>query len=159
VPEVVPMTTTARDVMQVFDLHVPILSSGRLDRLVVDTDDLWISVKVYASGGENELHQHTAEAHAFVVLHGRATFFDEHGHETVVEPYGGVFLPKGVLYRFQSSGDEALVMLRIGTGGSNPYRTLADRLDAAGRLADGSAAKVAQDPVVETGEIFGIGTR
>ena len=74
-----------------------------------------ITVKVYASGGENALHKHLNEDHSFIVLQGEATFhIGEEDTVKVLTKYEGVMLPRDVLYWFQSSAPENLVMLRVG---------------------------------------------
>ena len=100
----------------VFSLRTPLLSEGRSNLEVAATDLLKLRVKVYAEGGENGLHTHLDEDHAFVVLQGQATFHDEHGMDMVVNPYQGVMLPRGAYYHFTSTGDENLVLLRVGAG-------------------------------------------
>jgi mannose-6-phosphate isomerase-like protein (cupin superfamily) len=98
-----------------FNLTTPLLAQGRVDNLVAQTELLKLVVKVYAAGGENAMHQHPYEDHAFVVLQGEATFHinaDENIH--VVKKNDGVMLKRGVCYWFQSSSAENLVMLRVG---------------------------------------------
>ncbi len=53
-------------------------------------ENLWISLKVYASGGENALHFHGGEEHAFIVLQGKATFTFGDGRTAV--QHGGSML-------------------------------------------------------------------
>jgi mannose-6-phosphate isomerase-like protein (cupin superfamily) len=101
---------------QVFSLRTPLLSAGRSNLEVAATDLLKLRVKVYAEGGENGLHTHLDEDHAFVVLQGQATFHDEHGTDTVVNKYEGIMLPRGAYYHFTSTGDENLVLVRVGAG-------------------------------------------
>lgn len=101
---------------EVFTLKTPYLSKGRTNKSLASTDLLKLRVKVYAEGGENGLHAHQDEDHAFVVLEGQATFHDEKGTTTVVNQYEGIMLPKGAYYYFQSSGDTNLVLLRAGAG-------------------------------------------
>ena len=101
---------------QVFALKTPLLSLGRTDRVVAQTELLKLRLKVYAEGGENCLHAHHDEDHSFVVLDGQATFYDKEGKATVVNRYEGIMLPKGTHYRFQSSGTTNLVLLRVGAG-------------------------------------------
>ena len=110
------MATQAPPQAQVFSLRTPLLSEGRSNLEVAATDLLKLRVKVYAEGGENGLHTHHDEDHAFVVLQGEATFHDETGKETVVKTNEGIMLPRGAYYYFQSSGDENLVLLRVGAG-------------------------------------------
>ena len=93
---------------------LPILSQGASFDAVATAENLWLSVKVYSSGGENSLHTHPIEDHAFVVLQGKATFYFGDGSTCEAVAFEGVMLPKGSFYRFQASEEENLVMLRIG---------------------------------------------
>ena len=102
--------------VQLFSLKTPLLSAGQTNTPVAGTDLLKVRVKVYAEGGENELHAHFDEDHSFVVLQGQATFHDDAGNTNVVNKYEGILLPKGSYYYFQSSGNENLVLLRMGAG-------------------------------------------
>ena len=110
------MATKAAPKAEVFDLKAPYLSKGRYDRSIARSDNLWLRVKVYAEGGENALHTHTSQDHSFVVLEGQATFYDWDDNPTVVNKHGGIMLPRGAFYRFQSTGDANLVLLRAGAG-------------------------------------------
>jgi mannose-6-phosphate isomerase-like protein (cupin superfamily) len=104
-----------------FSLKTPYLSEGRTNTLLARTDLLRLTVKVYAEGGENTLHTHTKEDHAFIVLEGEATFHDIEGNKTVVGQNQGVMLPARAYYYFQSSGTTNLVLLRVSAGtGSSP---------------------------------------
>jgi mannose-6-phosphate isomerase-like protein (cupin superfamily) len=69
-----------------------------------------------ASGGENALHSHGGEDHAFIVLQGKATFTFGDGRTAVVGKYEGVMIPKNGLYKFTADESENLVMLRVGGG-------------------------------------------
>ena len=110
------MVVEATPKAEVFSLKTPLLSDGRTDKVLAQTDLLELRVKVYAEGGENGLHKHNDEDHAFVILQGQATFYDESDKTTVVNPYEGIMLPRGAFYRFASTGDENLVLLRAGAG-------------------------------------------
>ena len=110
------MTVETAPKAQVFSLKTPLLSSGRSDLTVARTDQLTVRLKVYAEGGENGLHTHTDEDHAFVILEGQATFYDRDDNPTVVNKHQGIMLPRGAFYRFQSTGDANLVLLRAGAG-------------------------------------------
>ena len=103
-----------------FGLVAPLLSAGREDTPVASSDGLTLTVKVYASGGENALHAHPGEDHSFVVLAGSARF--EFGDSTTADlgVYDGVLLPRGTFYKFQSTGAENLVMLRAGAPVDGP---------------------------------------
>jgi mannose-6-phosphate isomerase-like protein (cupin superfamily) len=97
-----------------FNLRTPLLKSGITTDTRAKTDVLNVTVKVYADGGENEMHAHIGEDHAFVVLSGQATFHV--GSEEscrIVNKYEGVMLPSGTEYWFQSTGPN-LVMLQVG---------------------------------------------
>lgn len=135
---------------------LPLLSQGASFDALASADNLWLSVKVYSSGGENALHQHRTEDHAFVVLQGRATFHFGDGSSCEAHPFEGVMLPKGALYKFEAGEEENLVLLRIGGAQRND---LANRVlqkhgvpaELAGNTfdADGSV-KVGSDPKTGT---------
>jgi mannose-6-phosphate isomerase-like protein (cupin superfamily) len=109
------MTTTTERKAETFDLRTPYLLSGRTTEVRSRTDNLVVTIKVYAEGGENAMHNHTNEDHAFVVLEGEATFHVESDDDVrVVGPNEGIMLPRGVNYWFLSSGDVNLVLLRMG---------------------------------------------
>jgi mannose-6-phosphate isomerase-like protein (cupin superfamily) len=108
-------SVTANPTISKFSIrHTPLLASGISTDPLAISDNLWIHAKVYAAGGENGLHFHPEEDHAFFVLQGRAVFEGENGDKTEVGPFDGVLLAKGTRYRFQSVSEENLVMLRIG---------------------------------------------
>jgi len=108
----------ARDpIAQKFTLkEAPVLSAGRFDAVLARTEGFAARVKVYAEGGENATHTHLKEDHLFLVLAGQAVFeVGRDGGETIVaNPYEGVFLPRGAFYKFLSSGEENLLMFRVG---------------------------------------------
>ena len=93
---------------------LPLLSSGASFDPLATAENLWLSVKVYSSGGENALHAHMAEDHAFVVMQGEATFHFEDGSTQTARQFEGVMLPKGVFYRFEAGEEQNLVLMRIG---------------------------------------------
>jgi len=126
----------------------PLLAKGATMELLGRAPQLWLHLKVYAEGGENSLHFHPEEDHAFIVLAGRATFVDAEGANTDVEPFEGMLVPRGVAYAFRSSGEENLVMIRVGAG--------AGELDPAGG-AGGFPSKQARGtldgkPIASAGE-------
>ncbi|MEA2642667.1 MAG: hypothetical protein QOF51_4061 [Chloroflexota bacterium] len=109
------MAIETKQKAEVFNLRTPYLDQGRTTDVRARTDLMTITAKVYAEGGENGMHHHTHEDHAFIVLEGEATFHLETDENTrVVRRYEGVMLPKGANYWFQSTGDENLVMVRVG---------------------------------------------
>jgi mannose-6-phosphate isomerase-like protein (cupin superfamily) len=139
----------------VFDLNgTALLSSGRTDEVVAASDHLVARVKVYASGGENSTHAHLEDEHLFLVLGGRAVFhLGSDGARTVqVGPNAGVLLPAGAFYRFESVGQENLVLLRVGKG----RRGADDRIGPDGMPLPGSSTKNKHAPGVPIpGATFG----
>ena len=100
---------------QVFNLTTPYLVQGITSEQRARSELLSVLIKVYASGGENRMHAHVYEDHSFIVLEGEATFHvDGEDNVCVLKAYEGVMLPKGTYYRFESSGERNLVMLRVG---------------------------------------------
>ena len=107
-------TETAKPTL--FSMRAQMLEQGRTDTVLAATEDLSIRLKVYASGGENELHAHPSEDHVFVILQGSARFYGPDGEIQDVEKNQGFLMPRGLLYRFHAtSTEECLVMLRVGT--------------------------------------------
>jgi mannose-6-phosphate isomerase-like protein (cupin superfamily) len=94
----------------------PLLSEGQTMTLLAQASDLKIHLKVHAPGWNGEVvqHHHPHEDHMFFVLAGEATFKNEGGELTRVGPMEGIMLPKGVIYSFENSGQENLVILRAG---------------------------------------------
>ncbi len=101
---------------EVFKLRTPLLSKGRLDTVLSQTDTMRVWMKCYAEGGENALHTHLDEPHVFVILQGKARFFGQDGETGVLGRNEGILIPAGWFYRFESCGDEPLVILRVGHG-------------------------------------------
>ncbi len=84
------------------------------------TDSLTVSAQIINGGGETNMHSHTGEDEAWVVLSGRARFYGvnkdaDNGEEVVGElgPREGIMIPKGVPYWFESASDEQLEILRV----------------------------------------------
>lgn len=99
---------------QFFKLRAQLLKKGRTTDLVSSTDNMRVHIKVYASGGENGLHNHTDEDHFHLVLEGSARFYGPRGEEVDCNKYEGIMLPAGSYYRFNATSDEPLVLLRVG---------------------------------------------
>lgn len=127
-----------RSTPSAFSLRTPLVSQGRSDTPLAATDQLTLVLKVYASGGENELHAHPQEDHAFIVLQGRAAFFGPEGERLDLSPLQGIMLPRGSLYRFHAEGPEALVLLRVGTP-ANHKMPRPTRIDREGRAMHGDS--------------------
>jgi mannose-6-phosphate isomerase-like protein (cupin superfamily) len=150
------LTETAQ--LEKFTLRgTQLLTSGRAMAPLASSGGLRLNVKVYAEGGENSLHAHDREEHAFFVLAGEATFTDAEGTPTVLQPYEGMMVPKDAYYMFQSSGAENLVLLRIAS--DVPGALPPDAPTAAGMARhsiDGGAIKNAGVPVPAPGRFFGV---
>ena len=116
---------------EVFSLKTPYLSSGRITKLVSKAEGLWIHTKINAEGGENGLHCHTQEDHAFIVLEGEGTFYDEDGNETTLKPHQGIMIPKGAYYRYLNTGKGNLMVVRV--GGGIKTDSVASRIDPEGK--------------------------
>jgi mannose-6-phosphate isomerase-like protein (cupin superfamily) len=140
----------------VFALGAQLLDQGRTDTMLAASEDLTVRIKVYASGGENELHAHTGEDHTFMILQGSAKFFGPEGEEIELVPYQGILLPKGAYYRFYATSKEPLVMIRVGSPSvrrqKKPYR-----IDVSGKELLGDSKENKSVPVVfREGAFFGV---
>ncbi|TMA89376.1 MAG: cupin domain-containing protein [Deltaproteobacteria bacterium] len=109
-------------VAQTFELKTPYLKTGRSHNILAQTDLINVAIKYYYEGGENSLHTHPTEDHAFIVLDGEATFYDRAGNATALNKGKGI-LPKGWFYRFHNSGGKPLVLLRFGADPDRPEVT------------------------------------
>src|SRR5258708_16642983 len=78
---------------QPFRLRAELVSQGRTNQVVADTGNMWVNLKVYSSGGENGLHNHTDQDHFHLVLAGSACFYGPRGEELHCGPYEGIMLP------------------------------------------------------------------
>jgi quercetin dioxygenase-like cupin family protein len=105
-------------------------------------------LKAYASGGENAVHAHTAEDHAFVVLQGEATFFGRPGDPAVtIKKHEGILIPNGVFYKFKAGGDEQLVLLRVGAVLPGTWLDVDDTIGLNGRPLDSYSKENHEVPV------------
>ena len=148
------MTDTAQ--LEKFTMRgAPLLASGRTMAPLAEAGGLRLHVKVYAEGGENSLHAHDKEEHAFFVLAGQATFTGADGTTMTVGPYEGMMVPKDAYYMFHSSGSENLVLLRIASAVAGDPN--GEDLGPMTRHAiDGGVIKNAGAPVIAPGQFFGI---
>ena len=139
-----------------YSLKTPYMKQGRVTQLVAKTDNMWIHTKVNSEGGENAVHCHMDEDHSFVVLEGRMSVFDENDTELEIEKYQGVMLPKGAFYRYLNTGEENLVVLRIGSGiDATPPRGDDMRLRPDGKpLPSDSEENKTLTPIELPGEFF-----
>ncbi len=140
--------TEAGIAAQTFRLRTPLLSAGRSHNILASckaaTGAMNIAIKCYAEGGENEFHAHAREDHTFIVLQGRARFYQPDRAPQELGRNEGILIPAGALYKFEVTSDEPLVLLRVG----NVWQPVAGettaqnsgRQDTAG-AAFGAAAK------------------
>jgi mannose-6-phosphate isomerase-like protein (cupin superfamily) len=147
-------TTTAH--VTRYSMKVPLLTSGRTNQVLARTDTVEVRAKVYAEGGENALHSHLDEDHTFFVLDGEATFYGPDETPTVVGKLEGLMIPAGAYYRFQSTGDTNLVLLRFGAELPVPADVAeAPRVGPDGLPLEGKDPRNKQVPPVLSGEVFG----
>lgn len=103
---------------QVFRLRTPLLSQGRSHTILAssksETGAMNVAIKCYAEGGENEFHAHAKEDHTFIVLAGRARFYQPDDDARELGRNEGILIPAGALYKFEVASDEPLVLLRVG---------------------------------------------
>jgi mannose-6-phosphate isomerase-like protein (cupin superfamily) len=136
-------------------MKVPLLTSGRTNEVLARTATTEVRAKVYAEGGENGLHTHLDEDHTFFVLDGQATFYGPDDQRTVVGRYEGILIPAGAFYRFQSTGDTNLVLLRFGADVPAPEGTTAPRIGIDGSPLAGKDPRNKQVSPELSGRTFG----
>lgn len=148
------VAATRTDRPTLFSLKAQMLDQGRTDTVLAATEDLSVRLKVYASGGENELHTHVDEDHVFVLLQGSARFFGPDEETVDLEANQGIMMPRGLFYRFHAtSTDECLVMLRIGT--PNFQKQAADdRIGLDGKPLAGDSRENRTQPVIFRDGVF-----
>jgi mannose-6-phosphate isomerase-like protein (cupin superfamily) len=128
---------------------VPLLEQGTTYEPLATAENLWLALKVYASGGENALHSHQGEDHAFVVMQGKATFTFGDGHTEIVGLHEGVMIPKGAQYKFEADTAENLILLRVGAAARKA--TGLDRLTRFGTPKDVSEQTIDASGAVKAG--------
>jgi mannose-6-phosphate isomerase-like protein (cupin superfamily) len=133
------------------DAQLPI--QGRTNIPMAASQSMWVVLKTYASGGENELHAHPHEDHTFVILQGAAKFFGPGKEERTIRVGEGVLLPRGTFYWFHATGDEPLVMLRIGAASGEGDRF--GRIDIHGGVMQGDDPANKQVPLVLSDQWYG----
>jgi mannose-6-phosphate isomerase-like protein (cupin superfamily) len=139
---------------KVVQLRTQLVREGHTRDLLAETDLMTLRIHCYAPGiGENALHAHTKEDHIFIVLQGTAQFNTGRDGKTVVNAARNhaVVLPAGSYYQFCNSGQESLVMARIGAGSDKADQRLnPDGSAIPGRAQEHGAAK----PVTIEGAFF-----
>ena len=140
---------------QTFKLRTPLLKEGRLDTVLGESDLMQVRIKCYAEGGENALHTHLAEDHTFVILQGKARFSDREGVTAELGRNEGILLPRGAFYKFESCGDEPLVLLRVGANTEGRNKTDESRMGPDGRPLPGhSVENLWKEPVPIEGAFY-----
>ena len=125
---------------QTFRLRTQLLEKGRTHTILASapkdrTGGMNVAIKCYAEGGENAFHAHDLEDHTFIVLQGRAKFFQPGSDGKDLGRNEGILIPAGALYKFESCGDEPLVLLRVG----NVYQPVG------GEVQPSSSQRIAPD--------------
>jgi mannose-6-phosphate isomerase-like protein (cupin superfamily) len=130
----------------VFGLRIQLPTQGRVDVPLASTDGMTIILKAYAAGGENALHAHLHEDHAFIALQGTATFYGPEDRVIAqLSKYQGILIPRGALYRFEAGED--LVMLRVGAVDRGKLLDFA-RVGEGGGKQDGFSMENKEVPVL-----------
>ncbi|MDH3444431.1 MAG: cupin domain-containing protein [Deltaproteobacteria bacterium] len=139
---------------QIVQLKTQLVSEGHTRNMLAQTDLMTLRIHCYAPGiGENALHAHTKEDHIFLVLQGTAQFLTGRDGKTVLSAgkHHAVVLPAGSYYQFCNSGQDSLVMARIGAGSDKADQRLnPDGTAVPGRTHEQGAAK----PVLVEGAFF-----
>lgn len=148
------IAATCTDKPTLFSMRAQMLEQGRTDTVLAATEDLSVRLKVYASGGENELHAHPSEDHVFVILQGSARFHGPQGETQDVYENQGFLMPRGMLYRFHATSEgSCLVMLRIGTPNFQK-QDREDRIGCDGKPLPGDSKENRQIPVVFKDNVY-----
>ncbi len=149
------LTSQDKPKTQLFSLKTPYMKQGRVTQLVAETANMWIHTKINAEGGENEIHKHMDEDHAFIVLEGQMSVFDENGGEIEVKQYQGVMIPKGAYYRYLNTGEGNLVVIRVGAGVKGQQQGGQEmRLGADGKPLVSGTPENRNLPPIEAGTFF-----
>jgi len=136
-----------------FKMRAQMLEKGRTNTALARTENMWATLKVYASGGENGLHTHPNEDHTFIVLQGSARYYDADGGHTDVGKHEGIMLPAGAYYWFEATSKEPLVLVRVGCRVGT--QDASGRLNVRGEPMPGDSKENKRVPVVvRDGEFF-----
>ena len=142
-----------RGIPTFFRLEAQLPTQGRTNIPLASAQSMWVVLKTYASGGENELHAHPNEDHTFVILQGQAKFYGPAKEERIVGAGEGVLLPHGTFYWFHVTSEEPLVMLRVGAqaGDGDRFR----RIDIDGATFEGDDPANKQVPLLPSDRWYG----
>jgi quercetin dioxygenase-like cupin family protein len=103
----------AQQTFTFFDIHPQLLNSGKATTTLAQSDILTGTVMVAESGGETIVHSHSGMDQIFVVLAGQAAFYTtEQELVKVLGPMEGVLVPRNIVYWYEKTGEENLVLFR-----------------------------------------------
>ena len=142
-----------RGIPTFFKLEAQLPIQGRTNIPLAASESMWVVLKTYATGGENELHAHPHEDHTFVILQGAAKFYGPNTEERIAHAGEGVLLPHGTFYWFHVTSTEPLVMLRIGAAAGEGDRF--GRVDIHGGVMQGDDPANKQVPLVLSDHWYG----
>ena len=95
------------------------------------------------------MHAHTQEEHLFVILGGEATFhLGQEDKIKVLRKHEGVIIPAGSFYWFVSSGNENLILLRVGAKPQG-WTDFDDRVGLNGLPMPGDSPENKEKPVIK----------
>jgi quercetin dioxygenase-like cupin family protein len=86
---------------QTFRLRTQLLEKGRTHTILASapkdrTNGMNIAIKCYAEGGENAFHAHDLEDHTFIVLQGRAQFYQPDSPPKDLGRNEGILIPSAM---------------------------------------------------------------
>ncbi|TMB74037.1 MAG: cupin domain-containing protein [Deltaproteobacteria bacterium] len=113
-----------------FKLKTPQITGGRSHIPLASTEHMSVGLNYYIPGRKNKLHTHPGEDHIFVVMDGRATFYNKEHQPIVLNKGEGIMLPENHYYYFQSTGDKPLALFRVSAKKDNKPKVV--RVDAEG---------------------------
>ena len=99
---------------QIFKYERPEFGGVKKSIQLCKSDILRGLVQVVKKGGENNLHTHTGDDAFWLVLSGAVRFYGE-GDKLIAElkKLGGIMIPRGFMYWFESASEEPLEILRV----------------------------------------------
>jgi mannose-6-phosphate isomerase-like protein (cupin superfamily) len=148
------VTTDGVGTFQTFRIRPQMLEYGKTTKMLTRTDLASAGVQVIASGGETNLHAHTAEDAVWLVLNGVARFYTTDDREVAtLNAFEGLTIPRGSPYWFESGSEENLVILRFA---AKSQRDPDDRVNYTKRNFSADGQQPAQRPTkVKEGKFFG----
>jgi mannose-6-phosphate isomerase-like protein (cupin superfamily) len=99
---------------QLFEYVQPEFKTGKRAVRLCKSNRMIAAIQVVKSGGETNLHAHPHMDGFWMVLSGRARFYND--KTTVVAELGrhqGIFIPKGYRYWFESASEEPLEIMQV----------------------------------------------